>query len=257
MSDPWTRRETIGDCTLYLGDCLEILPTLEKVDAVVTSPPYNLGSNHHTGRVKTQAYPDNKEEDCYQQEQRLILDMIFDRSSDEASIFYNHKNRIRSGVSISPYLWILKTKWTIKQELVWINGSQNFDKSRFFPFSERIYWLGKSSHVRLANESCLGDVFNWQPEGANHEHTRSFPVAFPSSMLACIPSARVVLDPFMGSGTTGVACVKLGRRFIGIEIDEGYFEIACQRIRDAYAQGDLFRSAPRERPVQTTLEVGR
>lgn len=67
---------------------------------------------------------------------------------------------------------------------------------------------------------------------------------------------ELILDPFMGSGTTGVACVKLGRRFIGIEIDPGYFEIACQRIRDACAQGDLFRSAPRERPVQTTLEVG-
>jgi site-specific DNA-methyltransferase (adenine-specific) len=64
---------------------------------------------------------------------------------------------------------------------------------------------------------------------------------------------ELILDPFMGSGTTGVACVKLGRRFIGIEIDPGYFEIACQRIRDAYAQGDLFREPPKRKAEQTCL----
>ncbi len=71
--------------------------------------------------------------------------------------------------------------------------------------------------------------------------------------IASLPG-ETILDPFMGSGTTGVACAKLGRRFIGIEIDPGYFEIACRRIDEAYRQRDLFRDAPRPAaPVQTSL----
>ena len=70
--------------------------------------------------------------------------------------------------------------------------------------------------------------------------------------LSFVPDARTILDPFMGSGTTGVACVKLGRRFIGIEIDEGYFDIACKRITEAYAQPDFFVERPAP-PVQLAL----
>ena len=68
-------------------------------------------------------------------------------------------------------------------------------------------------------------------------------------------SQGVILDPFMGSGTTGVACVKLGRKFIGIEIDEGYFDIACERIRKAYAQPDMFVEPRAPDPKQEALEL--
>jgi DNA modification methylase len=83
-------------------------------------------------------------------------------------------------------------------------------------------------------------------------HPTQKPVALMQWCLGFLPDARTILDPFMGSGTTGVACVKLGRRFIGIEIDESYFEIACKRIRDAYAQPDMFIE-PAPKPVQTAL----
>ena len=66
-------------------------------------------------------------------------------------------------------------------------------------------------------------------------------------------TGETILDPFMGSGTTGVACVKLGRKFIGIEIDEGYFDIACERIRKAYAQPDMFIAPPTEKPKQEAM----
>jgi len=83
-------------------------------------------------------------------------------------------------------------------------------------------------------------------------HPTEKPVALMRQLVR--KTAGTVCDPFMGSGTTGVACVKLGRRFIGIEIDPGYFDIACERIREAYRQPDMFTQSPAARPVQADLE---
>src|SRR5690606_28959461 len=88
-------------------------------------------------------------------------------------------------------------------------------------------------------------------------HPTQKPVALMQWCLTHIPTAQTILDPFMGSGTTGVACVKMGRKFIGIEIDEGYFEIACERIRKAYAQPDMFiEAAKAEQPKRESLFGG-
>jgi len=228
------KKEIIGDATLYLGDCLEILPTLDKVDAVITSPPYNIGDIHHTNKVRTHHYPDSMPEQEYQLWQIDVLDSIC-----ATHLFYNHKNRIKDGLQITPYEWLLKTKWKIKQELVWRNRSPNMDKIRFFPQTERIYWLAESSGEVIDNQDNLTDVFLWPPVRVQQEHGRQFNIKFPETMLrAC--NARTALDPFMGSGTTGVACMNLGRKFIGIEIEERYFQIACERIDQAQRQGKLF-----------------
>ncbi len=226
--------EKIGDATLYLGDCLEILPTLGKVDAVVTSPPYNLGDIHHTGSVRTSHYKDSLNETDYQAWQIKVLDSI-----NSEHVFYNHKNRIRDGIQITPYEWLLKTKWIVKQELVWRNGGQNFDKIRFFPSTERIYWLANSAGVSGSNESSWTDLHYWPPVKVQREHGRQYPVEMPE-MCIQFSQAGMVLDVFMGSGTTGVACANLGRKFIGIEKEPKYFDIACERIEAAYAQGRLF-----------------
>ena len=87
----------------------------------------------------------------------------------------------------------------------------------------------------------------------NTPHPAPFPVALPAKALEAT-NCENILDPFMGSGTTGVACAKLGRKFIGIEIDEGYFDIACKRIEDAYKQPDMF-VAPPQKPVQADMLV--
>lgn len=220
---------------IYQGDCLEVMEKIEdnSIDLVITSPPYNLGKDHHTGSKRTQAYEDNLPEDEYQKQQIEILNQCFRVLKDNGSLFYNHKNRIKKGVQISPYEWLFKTKFIIKQELVWFNGSQNFDKIRFYPMTERVYWLSKKPETKLFNAINHHDFFNkseWPAVGTKGKHTRAFPEQFVSSILQCFPDSKTVLDPFLGSGTTGVACKNLSRNFIGIEISEEYCKIAQARI---------------------------
>ena len=231
--------------TLLQGDCLEVLKSIadNSVDLVFTSPPYNLGNNHHTGNKKVNAYFDDLPEQEYQQKQIAILAECYRVLKDTGSLIYNHKNRIKKGLQISPYEWLFKTDFIIKQEIVWFNRSQNFDKIRFYPMTERIYWLAKSPKTKLFNAINHHDIFDtkdWQAVGTKGEHKRAFPVKMVEDFLKCFSDAQVILDPFMGSGTTGVACQHLNRNFIGIELDEGYFNIAKQRIEQAHETTELF-----------------
>ena len=228
----------MGNCTLLFGDCLERMKEIpdESVDLIITSPPYNLGNNHHTGNNRIVIYADNMPEIEYQKWQIEVLKECYRVLKPDGSLFYNHKNRIKEGVQLSPYEWLFKTPFIIKQELVWINRSQNFDKIRFYPMTERVYWLTKSPQTKLFNAINHHDVFDtkdWKPVGTKAEHKRAFPIEMPRDIISCFPNAKVVLDPFMGSGSTGVACVNTNRKFIGIEMDEKYFNISCKRIKDA------------------------
>lgn len=222
----------MSEIKLILGDCLEEMKNIpdKSIDLVFTSPPYNLGNNHHTGNFRHQPYHDDIPESIYEQQQIRILSEIYRITKDEGSLLYNHKNRIKNGVSLTPYRWLLETDWVIKQEIIWFNGSQNFDKIRFYPMTERIYWLAKLTETKLFNAINHHDLFNWSAEGTNKEHTRAFPINMVKDLLQCFPNAKNILDPFMGSGTTGVACKELGRNFIGIEIEPKYFAIAERRI---------------------------
>ena len=118
---------------LRQGDCLELMKEFpsESIDLIITSPPYNLGKTHHTGNNRFEGYKtyeDNMPEEEYQTWQIEVLQECFRILKHDGSLFYNHKNRIRGGVQISPYEWIFLTDFTIKQEIVWFNGSPNFDK---------------------------------------------------------------------------------------------------------------------------------
>ena len=231
----------IGNATLYLGDCAEILPTIKNIDLVITSPPYNLGNNHHTGNKKHNPYEDNLPEIIYQEEQLQVLNLLYDSLNEDGNLFYNHKNRIKNGFCITPYEWLLKSKFKLKQEICWETGSQNFDKIRFYPFSERIYWLSKTNTV-INNMLGLTDIWvkkYFGVSGTNQEHTRAFPVSLPENIIAVV-DCKTVLDPYAGSGTTGVACVNTKKQFIGIEKEQKYFDIACKRIEDAQRQVTLF-----------------
>ena len=131
---------------LICGDCLKILPTIsdKSIDLAITSPPYNLGNDHHTGSQRHKVYFDDIPEEEYQKQKIEILNKAYNIIKDNGSLFYNHKNRIKKGLSIIPYQWLFKTKWLIKQEIVWWNGGQNFDNIRFYHQTERIYWLVKN-----------------------------------------------------------------------------------------------------------------
>ena len=221
---------------LINDNCLNAMSKLldNSIDLIITSPPYNLGNNHHTGNKRHQAYNDNLPETEYQKEQLEFLNKCFKILKEEGSLIYNHKNRIKNGVQISPYEWIFKSNFFIKQEIVWINRSQNFDKIRFYPFTERLYWLTKKPKTKLFNAINHYDVFDykeWKPVGTKNNHTRAFPEKMVEDVLKCFPTSKVVLDPYMGSGTTGVVCKNLNRDFIGIELDKDYFNIAKERIK--------------------------
>jgi len=223
---------------LVLGDCLEELKKVKdnSIDLIITSPPYNLGNTHHTGFVKHKPYEDNMKEADYQKWQLSVLNECFRVLHDNGSMFYNHKNRIKNGIQISPYEWILKSKFITKQEIVWINRSQNFDKIRFYPWTERVYWLVKSSKTKLKNMINHHDVFDWKewkPQGINKSHSRTFPQKMVEDIISCFPDSKTVMDPFAGVGTTLIVAKKMNKKYIGFEILKEYHEIAIKNLKDA------------------------
>lgn len=203
------------------------------IDLTVTSPPYNLGEKHHTGNNVFDAYDeyvDNLPEEEYQAQQIKMLNELYRVTKQGGSVMYNHKNRIKDGKQISPYRWLFQTEWIDKQEAVWFNGSQNFDKCRFYPMTERIYWLSKGIDTDFVNVINQHDLIKDTAEGTDKEHKRSFPVKLAQRFIMCFPNAKVIYDPYMGSGTTAIGAIKEKRNWIGSEISKKSCESANKRI---------------------------
>ena len=223
---------------IYNVDCLEGLKSLddESVDLIITSPPYNLGKSHHTGSNHFKAYTDyddNMPEELYQKWQVEILNECYRVLKKDGSLMYNHKNRIRNGEQIEPYRWLYNTPFVIKQEIVWQNGSQNFDKCRIYPMTERVYWLAKDTKTKLFNAINHHDVFtraDWQPVKTKGAFKRAYPEKMVEDIISCFPDAKVVLDPFSGSGTTCYVAKRMGRDYIGFELSQESCDIAEERI---------------------------
>lgn len=215
------------------GDCIEVMKHIpdKSVDLVIISPPFNIGNSQHTGNIKHKTYNDEMDEPSYQLWQTHILNILFNKSK---TLFYQHKNRIKDGVQITPYQWILKTDWIVKQEIVWFNGSQNFDKCRFYPMTERVYWLSDSKESEFKNNINSHDLFKWKSVGAKRLHKRMFPESLCLDIIQCFPDNYIIMDCFSGSGTTAVACKQLGRKFIAIEKEKKYCEIAERRLAQSY-----------------------
>jgi site-specific DNA-methyltransferase (adenine-specific)/modification methylase len=201
------RKEVIGDATLYLGDCSEILPTLPKVDAVVTDPPYGVGHN------KASAVRRYKVRDEIQN----------DAEPPFVGWMASYPAVIWGGNNFCDQL-PRSTGW-----LVWFKHHP--DQSRHS--QAELAWTNCVRTVRHYSEAYHG--FMRERDGWFHPTQKP-----PGLMRWCAEfTSGTVLDPYMGSGTTGVACAQLGRKFIGIEIEPRYFDIACRRIEQAYAQGKL------------------
>ena len=219
---PWKRVETIGDCTLYLGDCLDVMPTLGKVDAVVTDPPYGVGFKYKTHDDTNIGYSDW----C----------LLWKHDLDELT---DGPIAISCGM-VNIQDWA-KPTWI----LCWHKPASMGRCAVGFNNWEPVLIYGKPRNGQIA------DVFKAIiiPDKSINGHPCPKPLGWGLALVERISKPTdTILDPFMGSGTTGVACVKLGRKFIGIELDEGYFDIACKRIADAYRQPDMFieRPAPAE-----------
>ena len=221
-------------------DCLEGLRALEdeSVDLIITSPPYNLGKSHHTGNNHFKAYTDYDDdmpEELYQKWQVEILNECHRVLKKDGSLWYNHKNRIRNGEQIEPYRWLYKTPFIIKQEIVWQNGSQNFDKCRIYPMTERVYWLTKDAKTKLFNAINHHDIFTraeWQPVKTKGAFKRAYPEKMVEDIISCFPDVKVVLDPFSGSGTTCCVAKRMGKDYIGFELSTDSCKIAEERLEN-------------------------
>ena len=230
----------IGDCTLYQGDCLEIMPTLGKVDAVVTDPPYGIGFKYES-------------------------------HNDTEAAFKSFINALREHpVALLQYpeemmRLVVPILGAPDEVMAWVYGSNLPRQLRLWGF-----WgcdvdprRAKQPARNPESKKVLSDIvagYDWReiPQVKNvsadkTEHPCQLPVSVANWALETL-HAQTILDPFMGSGTTGVACAKLGRKFIGIELEPKYFDIACERIQKAYDQPDMFVEQPKK-PEQNKLDI--
>ena len=222
------REEIIGDCRLLLGDCRDILPTLGKVDAVVTDPPYGIASTWKGGFSGKHGWGKAKEE--------AVLRNDWDDEIPGKELFDALRAMSREQIIWGGNYFPLPPSrcW-----LVWNKPERNFTLAE-----AELAWTNRDNVVRVIDSPR-------SESGRLHPTQKPVPVM----MFSVEKTKGVVLDPFMGSGTTGVACANLGRSFIGIEREPSYFDIACRRIEAAYKQPRLF-AEPAPKPVQTSLLEG-
>lgn len=229
--------------------CADVLETLAGlpdacIDVSVTSPPYNKGEDKKGWLVTNVKYAhsrDRMNEREYQEWQLEVLNEVYRVTKPGGSFFYNHKVRWERGHLLHPYEWVRRSKWALRQEIIWdrmIAG--NIRGWRFWQVDERIYWLIKAEgSSKIGRElpsrhALLCSIWRFPPERES-QHPAPFPLELP---LRCIYSVMddqqggTVLDPFCGAGTTLVAAKILGHNYIGIDISPEYVDMARERVRD-------------------------
>lgn len=215
----YARKEVIGDCTLYEGDCIEIMPTLGQFDACVTDPPYGINYTGNGGK--------------WWVSRNATFDTMRPSAATFDAMLAASKSQVIWGGNYFSDLLPASMRW-----LVWDKGQRGFSLADC-----EVAWTSQNKAMRIfdyARAKALQD---------GKQHPTQKPIALMEWCLGFLPKAETILDPFMGSGTTGVACASLGRKFTGIELDPDYFEIACKRIEEAYKQPRLF-DEPKPEPIQ-------
>jgi len=242
------KEERIGDCRLILGDCLEVMPLIGKVDAVVTDPPYSSGgfqeSGKSAGSIGTRSSEIIEMDDLSTRGYIGLIRRVC-KFADAAEFYIFTDWKMWGWTLEAAELGGVATR----NMIVWDKGNPGMGAP--WRNAHELIYYGKRRH-RPARPGRSGNVIHEPRSGnANHPTEKSFGV-----MAGILRNAidGVILDPFMGSGTTLVACAKLGRKGIGIELDPDHFEIACKRVEDAYRQPDLF-VAPPEKPQQEALPL--
>jgi DNA modification methylase len=217
----------IGDATLYLGDCMDILPTLDKVDAVITDPPYGIG----------EARANNKSRSCLAESKDYgISDWDDKPPSDDLIDLIRSKAKYQALFGGNYFTLPPTSCW-----LVWdkLNGDNDFADCE-------LAWTNWPKAVRRLQWRWHGMIRQGNEE---RFHPTQKPLEVMKWVITLCPKADAILDPFMGSGTTGVAAIQMGRKFIGIEREPKYFDIACKRIEQASKQVDMFIEQPKQEQV--------
>lgn len=268
----------IGDATLYCGDCVDVVANLtNSVDAVVTSPPYDQIRDYGaTAELPVACIP-------------AIASTIVEGGIVMWNVADQTVNGSETGTSFRQALAFMETGLWLHDTMIYCKESVTFpDASRYLPTFEYMFvfsrgrpkhfnglrdrknkWAGTTMHgtdrQKNGNTTPIDGVgrnipdyglrYNWwvisnssSKEKGDHPAPMPYKMATAHILTWTVPN-ETVLDPFTGSGTTGVACARLGRKFIGIEIEPRYFDIACKRIEEAQRQGDMFRDAPKAAPV--------
>lgn len=233
----------IGNARLALGDCRELLPTVGAVDAVVTDPPYGIGidpGNHERGRG-------------YRPYDRRQI------AHDMPLVFGDHKpfNPVHLLAYNNCILWGANNYANkLPASSSWLAWDRKAAKAADSSITDcELAWVRGVGFKTVRLYSHMWAGFQRDSEaGEKHLHPTQKPIALFEWCLGFFPAARTIADPYMGAGACGVACARLGRRFIGIEIEPRYFDIACRRIENAYKQADLFVEQPiPEDPAEARL----
>lgn len=206
---------TIGRATLYLGDCRDVLPTLPKVDAVVTDPPYGIGFAAQPTR--------------YQRANGMVAANWDDELPDLVLT-------IAAGNFVCVWGGNYHALPASRGWLAWIKEGNAPSMADL-----ELAWTNRDMNARSFHKTVKSASLEKNLQEAAHPTQK--PVSLMKWSIGFAPKADTILDPFMGSGTTGVAAVQMGRDFIGIERVPKYFDIACKRIEEAQRQGDFFVDA--------------
>lgn len=238
-NNPIKREVVIGDARLLLGDCRLILPMLEGIDAVLSDPPYGIKASFGSQRPRSKSGRRGS-------------------TGHKEKIGRPRKPIVGDNAPFDPTTWLAwpcilwganhyaqrlpHGRWLAWNKLGSLEPWDSFSDVEFAwqntRAADRIFSLLWKGLVREKDPSRNGAA-----SGIKHHPTEK-PVALMEWCLGFLPDAQTILDPFMGSGTTGVACVKHGRSFVGIELDEEYFETACRRIEEEYARPRMFVERP-------------
>lgn len=243
---------------IVCGDALEVMKGMpdKSIDLVVTSPPYNLKNstgngmsvNTKTGKWAGNAlqngyshYDDCMPYDKYTKWQHECLLEMLRLLKDDGAIFYNHKWRVQDGL-IQDRREIVKDL-PVRQIIIWRRkGGINFNPGYFLPTYEVIYMITKPKFVLAKKANAYGDVWEFTQEMSN-DHPAPFPVALIDRIISST-NAQIVLDPFMGSGTTAIVAMGLNRNFVGIELSPEYCQKAKDRIVRNKKQSELLKFKP-------------
>ena len=249
MTEPWKRKEVIGDCTLYLGDSLLILPMLEKqVDLVCTDAPYLVSKGGFASNLQLEGgfggwmkeYGNSGDIVPCDIEWSDWMPLAYAILKDNRQSYFmtNGRNLAKAQAAAE------KAGFDLHTILVW--DKRTALPNKFYQnITEFTLFMKKGKAFTIADPASKNLVSIFQRDETRHPTEK--PLELMSQYIAnSSKPGWLVLDPFMGSGTTGVASANLGRMFIGIESNEAFFEMACDRISKAGKQSDMFVQRPAE-----------